>query len=105
MSLAKQLIGEPAPKAESKPAAQESKPIHAMDLIDTLAAQEFSPTMEAGVKHDRTGVGSPSDGSAPSQSSMRKGKQQKGKVATGKKTPGQVASTPTAADPVKYGKK
>ena len=104
MSLAKQIVGEPVTRTVSKPSAMESQPIHPMDLIDSLAAQEFGPTFEAGVKHDRTGVGSPAEGSSP-KFGGKKGKEQRGKLATGKTTKGQVAPAPKGSDPVKYGKK
>jgi hypothetical protein len=96
MSLAKQLIGEPVQRAESKTSALESRPIHAMDLIDSLAEQEFGSALEC--------VGKPSPGATP-KSAMKKGKEQRGKLAGGKTTKGQVASAPSASSPVKYGKK
>lgn len=104
MSLAKQMIGEPIKVIPSTEQQQESEPIHAMDLIDTLAEQEFASAMEAETAGKRAGVGTPTTGGTPACAG-KKGKSQKGKLATGKTTKGQVASTPTASDPVKYGKR
>jgi hypothetical protein len=98
MSIAKQLIGEPAPKpAESKTnEAIEERPVHAQDLIDTLAEQEFggSPVVDE-ANRSSTSVGH----------AFQKKKQKGtggGYTASGKTTKGQVASAPGN---VKYGKK
>lgn len=89
MSIAKQLIGEPAPKpAETKTQeAIEAKPVHAMDLIDALAEQEFGQPIQ-----DAKALKTPAQGGTPSKS-MKQGKKAGGKC---------VASKPGA---VKYGKK
>lgn len=102
MSLAKLLIGEPALKAESKtlPEAEETptQPVHAMDLIDALAEDEFG-FAESAASHKSPGHPTPG-GAAPS--AMKKGKEQRGKVTSGKTTKGQVASAPGS---VHYGVK
>jgi len=54
MSIAKSIIGEPAPKPESKTVQTESEtPIHPMELIDALAEQELreSGASSTSVKH------------------------------------------------------
>jgi hypothetical protein len=90
MSIAKQLIGEPAPKpAVSETQTIEEKPVHAMDLIDALADQEFGQPIQDAKK---SGYVKPSEGSTPGKA-MKQGKKAGGKV---------VAPKPGA---VKYGKK
>jgi len=90
MSIAKQLIGEPAPKpAVSENLAVEEKPVHAMDLIDALAEQEFGQPIQDAKKG---GYVKPAEGKTPGKA-MRQGKKAGGKM---------VASKPGA---VKYGKK
>ena len=103
MSIAKLLIGQ---KPEAKPSAQHEtveRPLSARELIDAIAENEF--VRESGVTHDRTGVGSPSDGGHPELGNVTKAKGKKGDMTKGKKTPGQVASAPSGGDPVKYGSK
>lgn len=92
MSIAKSIIGEPAPKAESKTVQTEAAaPIHPMELIDALAEQELRE-----------------DGSASSTSVKHAFQKKKekgaggGYVAGGKTTTGQVAAKPGT---VSYGKK
>ena len=84
MSLAKQLIGEPAPKAESKTQeSEEVRPLSAMELIDALAEQEFgSPTLEA-----KKNLKKPAEGAAPGKA-MKQGGGGEGKVVA--KAPGKV---------------
>ena len=89
MSLAKQLIGEPAPKpAVSATESIEERPVHAMDLIDALAEQEFGQSIMDAKKT----LKQPSQGGTPGKA-MKQGKKAGGKM---------VASKPGA---VKYGKK
>jgi hypothetical protein len=79
MSLAKQLIGEPAPKVESKTPAQEAeeaKPVNAQELIDALAEQEFGLPES----HSSTSVNT--------SNVTKKGKKDKGKPCA--KAPGKV---------------
>jgi hypothetical protein len=88
MSLAKQLIGEPAPKPAVSETEIEEKPVHAMDLIDALAEQEFGqPIMDA-----KKALKKPAEGKVPGKA-MKQGKAAGGKV---------VAPKPGS---VKYGKK
>lgn len=116
MSLAKQLIGEPAPKVESvTPSTEQAKPIHAMDLIDSLAAQEFireeGATSSSDAKHafhdagpEQHGTTGAGKSSSDAQKAFQKKKQKGaggGYEAKGKSTPGQVAPAPGS---VKYGK-
>lgn len=89
MSLAKQLIGEPAPKPAVSETVIEEKPVHAMDLIDALAEQEFGQPIQDAKKG---GYVKPSEGKTPGKA-MKQGKKAGGKM---------VASKPGA---VKYGKK
>jgi len=89
MSLAKQLIGEPAPKpAVSATESIEERPVHAMDLIDALAEQEFGQAIMDGKK----AITKPAEGKTPGKA-MKQGKKAGGKM---------VASKPGA---IKYGKK
>ena len=90
MSLAKSLIGEPAPKpAVSATESIEERPVHAMDLIDALSEQEFGQPIQDAKK---SGYVKPSEGGTPGKA-MKQGKKAGGKM---------VASKPGA---VKYGKK
>jgi hypothetical protein len=88
MSLAKSLIGEPVPKpAVSATESIEERPVHAMDLIDALAEQEFGQPIQ-----DAKALKTPSQGGTPGKA-MKQGKKAGGKM---------VASKPGS---VKYGKK
>lgn len=89
MSIAKQLIGEPAPKpavSENQDPIEET-PVHAMDLIDALADREFGQSIQ-----DAKTLKKPAEGKTPGKA-MKQGKAAGGKV---------VAPKPGA---VKYGKK
>ena len=89
MSLAKQLIGEPAPKpAVSATESIEERPVHAMDLIDALAEQEFGQA----IMDAKKSLTKPAEGKTPGKA-MKQGKKAGGKM---------VASKPGA---IKYGKK
>jgi hypothetical protein len=89
MSIAKQLIGEPAPKpAASATESIEARPVHAMDLIDALAEQEFGQPIQDAKKT----LKQPAQGGTPGKA-MKQGKAAGGKM---------VASKPGG---VKYGKK